>query len=233
MNVEDLFTRLSFGELSGLSMSGNASGLIAAEAQPRLITFANDGLLKLYSKFVLRERELIIEQVDNYTNYHLLNRYAETNTDPSNLEPRYIKDVADPFKEDALRILKVFAEDGVELPLNDDANPLSVFTPNPIMLQVPYPEPGKALSLIYQARHVPLEYGVLGAEIFLPVSLEPALTAYIAGAVFSSMNGQEHTLKGREYMANYEAICNGVLTNDIVSTSRSTTNTKFDNRGFV
>lgn len=233
MNVQELFKRLSFGVLSNLSMSSNANGTITAEAQPRLITFANDGLLKLYSKFVLSEKEILLEMVDNITNYHLLTRFAESNCDEENHDPRYIKDIADPFLEDVIKVLEVYGQDGKPRTLNDAEDPLSVFTPNPIMLQVPKPSPGEMLSLVYQARHVPLEHGVLGAEIYLPVVLEGALVSFIASEIYSNMNGPENSAKGNDHLMRYEAACVDVLAKDLVNSSRSTTNIKFNDRGFI
>jgi len=233
MNVQELFKRLSYGELSNLSMSSAGSGSIAADAQPKLITHANEGLLRLYSRFVLSEKEILLEMVDNFTNYHLLRRFAESNEAHDPIDPCYIKDVADPFLEDVIKVLEVYGEDGVRLPLNDIEDPLSVFTPNPIMLQIATPVPGKMLSLVYQARHVPLEYGVLGSEILLPAVLEGALVSYVAGQIYGNMNGVDNSAKGSEYMNKYEVICADILSKDLVNSSRSTSNTKFDNRGFV
>lgn len=233
MDVENLFTRLSYGELSNLSMSTGGSGLITAEGQPKIITAANEGLLRLYTRFVLSEKEIILEQVDNYTNYHLLPKYAETNTDDTFDEPRYIKDIADPFHGDVIKVLRVYNDEGVELPLNDLQNPVSLFTPNPQMLQVPVPQPGNMLSVVYQARHVLLEYGILGAEIYLPAVLEGALIAYIAGHIYGNMNGADNSAKGQEYMNRFELICKDVLGADAVNTLGSNTDTKFTERGFV
>lgn len=243
MKVQDLLKRLSFGALSNLSMSSNANGTINADAQPKLITHANEGLLRLYSRFVLSEKEVLIELVDGITNYHLLKRYAETNCDETAnandlfgkfaRDQKYIKDGADPFLEDVIKILEVYGSDGEKLPLNDGEDKKSVFTPNPIMIQVPDPVDGELLSVLYQACHTPLEYGVLGADIMLPIVLEGALESFVAGKVFSNMNGAENSAKGSEHMNNFEAVCIDVLAKDLVNSSRYTSNTKFSDRGFI
>jgi hypothetical protein len=41
----------------------------------------------------------------------------------------------------------------------------------------------------------------------IPVSHEKALMFYVAGQIYSSMNGQEHTLKGQEFLQKFEQEC--------------------------
>lgn len=236
MKIKELFRRLSFGELSNLSISNSGSGEIDVTKIPRLVQYLNDGLVTLYGRFVLSEKELIIEQVENITQYHLLLKHT-VSQGAVGLD-HYIKDQANPFLDDLIRVTAVWDAGGCELPLNDLRLCNSLFTPYPNVLQVPTPADGEILSVVYQARPARLkdedgDIEVLDQEFEVPVILENALKLYVAHKVFSHMNGQENIIKGQEYLAAYEANCLEVEQRDLVNQSFHTSHTKLEQRGFV
>lgn len=235
MKISELFRRLSFGELSNLAISGEGSGTIIEPKHPQIIQYCNDGLLKIFSRFLLQEKDLLIEMVEGVTSYHLKRQYAESsNSDETWV---YIKDLpGDPFLEDVIKILAVYGPDGDKLPLNDASREDSLFTPAPDVIQVPYPIGGLALGVLYQARHLPLlDAGetYLEQKIRIPFFLEKALTSYIGHQVFSHMNGPENLLKSQEYEAAYENICAEAEAKDLVNQTFHTTHSKLEQRGFV
>ena len=67
MKLPDLYRELSYGELSNLALGVEGSGAIAEEHQPRIVQFANEALLKLYSRFILKESTLIISAYEHIT----------------------------------------------------------------------------------------------------------------------------------------------------------------------
>lgn len=234
MQVSELFQKLSYGELSNLAVGMDGAGSIAVASQPKIITYTNEALLRLFSRFVLRENDLTIQTRDWITNYKFLRANAFSNPSPAVGAEIYILDtLSEPYEEDLIRVLALYNSEGRELPLNDIGNPRSMFTPQPNVLQVPSPTAGGIVAVIYQARHPELPTNTLESVIELPVVLEPALRAYIAYQVYSSMNGQEHSAKAAEYMNKYDAVCREVLDRDLVSSSSSTTTHKFQDRGFV
>ncbi|MEO5499009.1 MAG: hypothetical protein ABIR46_00750 [Candidatus Saccharimonadales bacterium] len=235
MNLNGMFRELALGELSNLALS--EGGTIIAEKRPQIVNYINEGLLALYSKFVLKEIDMLIEMREALTNYHLLRRYAVSQYSDENPPDRWnlpyiIDNVGEPFQEDVIKILSVYNSFGMKIPLNDIENPLSVFSPQSTVLQVPYPIAGQALSLEYQARHKILDHCNCDEEIYLPDVLHSALRAHVASKVFMHMNTQENTAKGQEHMIIYDIICNDVVEKDLVNTSSSTTNVKFDKRGW-
>lgn len=234
MTLLDLFRHLSYGELSNLALANDGNGTIREAEQPKIALYANEALLRLYSKFILREKDVLIEMVEHITNYHLLVRFSQQGYDPEGEAFPYILDMnKEPFEEDVIKILAVFDSFGDQLPLNDNERCNSVFTPQANVLQVPRPCAGQSLGVLYQARHQVLSADDLEGEIFLPDILQGALTAYIAYKVFSHMNTQESTAKAQEHYANYESICVDAKENDLVSTSISTTNARFNKYGWV
>ena len=103
MKLEDLFSRLSYGELSNLSIGNEGRGSIKEEDIPKLVAHVNDGLTRIYSRFVLCTKQLLIEQVQHITNYHLITKYAESAG--ADVPWPYIKDLpGNLFKGDVIRM---------------------------------------------------------------------------------------------------------------------------------
>lgn len=234
MNVSDLYEELSYGELSSLAMAVDGTGTIQEEKRPQIIRFANDALVLLYTRFILKEKDLLIEQVEHITNYHLLPEFSECTADPEDgTNYPYIKDVPnEKFLGDVCKILTVHNEHGREMSLNDSEVTDSFFTPQANVLQVPRPRAGKPLSIVYQAFHPKLPSDDPEVEIELPLALHNAFRSYIAYKVFSAIGTQESTAKAQEHLGNYEAQCQLATDRDLVNTSVSTTNSRFEKRGW-
>lgn len=235
LTVPQLFSKLSYGELSNLSMSTDGGGSIEESKQHTIILYANEGLLKLHSRFCLMEKDLNLELVPHITNYHLIPRFAESKRAERNVPYSYIKDLlCDEFLGDVIRVLSVTDKFGNELPLNDVNSTRSVFTPQPQVLQVPNPTPGMSLAVHYQARHPELLVDSEEEQIIeLPDILHVALTAYIAYNVYTTINTAEATGKAQEHLAKYEATCQEAEEKDLVSTSTSQTNARFEKNGWI
>lgn len=244
MKLNELFRRLSFGELSNLSIADGGEGTLVQSKHPRIIQYTNESLLRLYSRFVLKENDLIIEQVGHITNYHLRREFAESiagnDGNPELMSVAYIKDLpCEPFDNDVIRIMEVFDSFGCLLPLNDPDHPESLFTPQLDTLQVPRPKHGVALGIRYQARHpiirdkiIRENEDLLEQEAEVPFFLEGALQALIASKVYSHMNGQENNVKSQEFLATYEMICQEIEAKDLASQTISASHSKLIQRGF-
>lgn len=233
MNLGELFQQLSFGEFQNLSFSNNGDGTIATKVKPRILGYTNAGLLVIYKQFVLREKDIMIEMVEGITNYHFKKRFAQSNEDECECN-KYILDMnGEPFEEDVIRILAVHDSRGYSLPLNDARQKSSVFTPQANILQVPWVRPGQGLSVHYQARH-PILTGDEDEELMLPMSLEPALKAYVAYKVFSDMSqSAEASAKAQEHYAMFQAEVADVLDKDTSQTSYTDTSVRFFRGGWI
>ncbi len=232
MKVSELLSRLSYAELSNLSIGNEGNGTIRPADVPKVMAHINDGLLRIYSRFILNEKLLMLEQYEHITSYHLNRKYAETFV-PLAPYP-YIKDLpGDPFKDDLIKVLEVYGEFGHQYALNDKENPNSLFTPSPAMLQIPNPIAGAVISISYQARHLILDASDEDLDIEIPFVLEGALQSFVAYKIFSHMNGQENQLKAQEHLGTYDGICIDVIDKDLVNNTFSTTDHKLKLRGFV
>lgn len=235
MTLEELCTRLSRGELSNLALGNEGRGSIKEQDIPKIVEHANDGLMRIYARFLLDTKQLIIEQVAHITNYHLMAKFAESSG--SNEHYKYIKDLPDePYTGDAIKILDVHDSQGRKFKLNDKMDPLSLFTPAPQTLQVPRPNAGVPLGIEYQARHFILKdegQDFLSQEIELPFVLEGALQSFVAYKIFSHMNGQDNLVKSQEHLNTFDSICVDVEARDLVNATFATSHHKLEARGFV
>lgn len=233
MTLIDCLQQLSWGELSNLSWGNDGKGSIRSDKVPVIVNFINEALLRLYSKFALRKAVLFVELTENRTQYHLSSKHAYTNTNST--EEKFIRDTEEnPYKDDLIKIMEVWSNTHCKLPLNNHSEYWSVFTPSFDMLQIPHPICGVVLSVVYQARHPVLDfYSCPEKEINIPISLESALKAYVAYLVYSGMNTQEAVANSQKYLAQYDAIIRDTIEQDIVSSSYSQTNIKFNERGWV
>lgn len=232
MKVSDLLRDLALGEFSNLALA--ESGTIAVERIPQVLMYANEGLNRIYSRFCMKESDLVLALVGHITNYHFNPRFTVSQHEAYGEQYPYIMDTeADPFPCDVVKVLSVYDSFGKPLPLNDSELPHSVFTPQPNVLQVPNPSQAVRLIVTYQALHPVLKADQLDDSIELPTILESTLRAYIAFKHYSNLNTQEGQVIASGHLSKYESECADVLTQDLVSTSTITSNTRFEKRGFV
>jgi hypothetical protein len=234
MLLEDLYQRLSYGELNNLSMGADGNGSVLESAQPRIVMYANEALVRLYTTFVLRTNSLILTPLEYVTHYHLKKRFAYSERAKGREDYYYIQDLDDePFQEDVIKVLEVFDALGTMVPLNDSEQSHSIFTPQAQMLQIPHVWDGQVLSLLYQASHPRLNQADPHSIIDLPEVLHGALTSYIAHMVYSHMNTVESTAKSQEHLAKFTSICTDVIEKDLVATSILQSNSLFRKRGWI
>lgn len=213
MNIEELFRRLSKGELSNLSLAQGQSGSIQEDKQEKILEHTREALLRLYSQFILREEEVVIIPNGTRTRYNL--------------------------PENCIRPLEIWDAMNCPVPLNNQEDRYSVFTPAPGVLQIPLFKAGQtysAVTVVYQAAHEPigsLDDPDSNQEIVLPLVLEAALTAYVAHLEYAGMNSQEHQQISANHLGKYNAIVQDVIDKDLVSSSRIQGNSRFERNGFV
>lgn len=232
MKVSDLLRDLALGELSNLALS--ETGSVATERIPQIVLYANEALYRIYTRFCLKEQDLVLALHGHIPYYHFLPRFTYSRHEEYGEKFPYIMDTAaDPFMEDVVKVLTVYDSYGQRLPVNDAELPNSVFTPQPNMLFIPNPSRANRLVVTYQAAHPKLSHEALEDEIELPAHLISSLKAYIAFMHYNNLNTQEGQAIASGHLAKYESECTEVLNQDLVSTSVITTNTRFEKRGFV
>lgn len=217
MLLSDLFTQLTFGELSQIKLGGAEASGITKENQLQMLQHVNAGLTELHTRFHLKEGTLRVALDPTLDTYVLSKAYAVGNRE-SRKPIKYILDsVAMPFQDTVLKIERVYDELGKELELNtstDRANRLSqvLRTPNLNTLVTPPALTATQLTVVYRANHPRIikednSFDPTEVEIDLAPQYENALLMYIASRIFNPIGMNQEFHDGNNYWAKFETAC--------------------------
>lgn len=220
MKLSEIFSHLSNGELSQIALGQSVSGELTEQSQSYLISSINLGLTALHKRFFLREGELEFEISSAGTIYDLQ-------------------------RDDIHKIEKVFTAEGVELGLNNAADPYSCYTPSMGVLRIPdafvyaqetLPDNLKTslIKVIYRANH-PIIGEVFDPEsysISLPYSHLEALLYFVASRVHNPIGMTNEFHAGNSWAAKYEVEC-ARLEGQGIYIDVQQDNDKLSQKGFV
>lgn len=232
LTVSEVLSRLAYGELSNLSLvDKNTPGEIKAKYQPAVIMQLNKAMRDIFTRFMLSQKEVIVNTTGTRTHYFLRNEFAMSNSESTS--EKYIDDTAcDNFNGDVVKILNVYDGMGREVYMNRSDEPLSVFTPQFDCLQITANHQSETFYVIFQALHPKLTIEP-DSILNIPPSLEDPLLLLIASKVYSAMNGDVNSSRGLQLMQQYEASLIENEIRDMASTSEGVPNSKLDRRGFI
>jgi hypothetical protein len=207
MKLQEVFDQLSAGEFSQLSIGGAAAGVIDETNYSKVIGHVNLGLTALYRRFNLKTGNLVLRMEEDRYMYQLHSSMAV-----SKGGTYLIDTVLEPFLDDIIKVERVVDEVAVDLPLNDAADSMSVFTPSSLRLSVPIELTLQDLLIVYRADHPKIVVGDSfmspeDVELELPPTHLEALLYYVASRVNNpiGMNNEFHA--GNSYAAKYEMVC--------------------------
>ena len=233
MLLKEVLEHLSYSEFAHIKLGGATLGSIEVADRPQIVSFINLGLSDLYKKFLLSEKEVIIQQFANISEYVI---HSDNSVSKGTATYQYVKDTAlIPFQDDLLKIEQVFAEDGVEYPLNDANDELAVFTTRYDTIQIQNPDDANAVSVTYRAKAVKLSTTAPDPDTMdvpLPDTLLTALLAFIAHRAHKPM-ASETNRAGSDYLGAYLALCAeaelyGTASNIVFENTH-----RFENNGWV
>jgi hypothetical protein len=231
MLLSELFDRLALGELS--QHKYGKTGAILAADYPALIHQLNIGLSKLHNHFPLVEKEVVIRQYADITEYHLHSDFAVSNTESAEAV-KYIEDTDSPFTDDILRIDTAYNGKGENVPLNDTASENAWFTPKGNKLQIRKPVATELATLIYRANHPKIATDAdLSTLVDIPTSLEEALQAYIASRCFVSLGNQSSGALSSYFSNRYEEQIQYIERHNVLALKAQDSNTKLTLKGFI
>jgi hypothetical protein len=187
--------------------------IIVGDDDSQVYSLLNLALIDVYGRFdILQEEQLITMRADQ-TMYRLLDKsqrllrvYGKWHRDQ---DPERIQD----------------------LPINDDNDPRSVFTPQPYILHVPNPIDGQLLSCVLSVTPpyiTPQNIDTL--DLIVPPQFLECITSYMGYRAYLSVNGDqqyEHTSLYQRYLR----ACNDVRVRGLTHFSIAT-NRKALDRGF-
>jgi hypothetical protein len=215
IKLSDVFSQLTYGELSQISIGGGDTGQIDDSNYEQILAHINLGLTALYKRFPLKEERLTIIRQATRSTYPINSTYAISNT--ASTEPaKFIDDMIIPFKDDILKIERAYNSDGFEFALNDEGDENSVFTTSATVLRVPATIDPALLTatfeLVYRANHPMIKIGdgpfnpaVVTLE--LPIThLEPLLL-YVASRFHGPTGMVNEFNASNNYAAKYERAC--------------------------
>lgn len=184
LTLQDIFDQIENSELRHLYVGESSAGSIATSDYPKIISHINLGLVELYKRFSLKTRELTVQLYSHITLYKLHSDFADSNM--VSMEPyKYILDAhLEPdyqFKDDILFITNVYNEIGNEFPMNDTEVETSIFTPEPNVIQMNYPDSENAISIIYRCTPIKIPTATTDTtyEVPLPLQFLEAIAAFI------------------------------------------------------
>lgn len=199
MKLSFILSQARNGELAGLSQID--------KSDEKVIEYINLGLIALYTRFQLVTEEAIIS-------LHAMPAktiYTLDSTDPD----VQVNGAAMPT-DDCMVILEAYGEGGSRIPINDDTNPLSLFTVAYNKLQIPLLEDNTYISIIYKKNPTMVQFIDAGqgaateTNVELPTVLLEPLLHYIGYRAHGAVNGSVQTENSTHY-TRYEASCNKVL----------------------
>ena len=201
MVVQDLIHQLQVGDLSELA-AGNTS--LIDTYLPTYLSAIQTGLTGLHTRFLLKQKFLIIQPIEGMTQYSL--DYAHAFTNP-NATIKYILDTEyDPFTWRNLQILEVHDEKGRPIPLNAPGTLYGVFSSVASDLMIPMNITARQIFLSCKADHSPLTD--LASEIIIPVGLEKALEYFVASKIWGARKDADAIQKSVQYAQQYNDLIN-------------------------
>lgn len=226
MLLETILDTVRYGELNNISIDD--------EKIPQIINYINLGLIQLYSKFPVQEKQVIIQQYPQISMYVLDPKYARSNR-VSSAPHKYILDTPDdPFVGDVMFITGICDEWGIPRPLNDDHSPRSYFLVSHNTLQIPNANEHESTFVIYRAKprivnpkqYDPMEY------IELPEYLLEPLTTYVGYKAMQALGSQEGVQQAQAMLERFNMLCQEINANNLMGNNVSPSNIKLGMRGF-
>lgn len=238
LTLEDCLNKLARGKLSNLSFC--ESGKVKEANIPKVVDAINEGIIRLYSIFPIKEKSLLVELLEGRTDYELTSEHSLRHLD-FDVEPEefdhwnyYIRDTEEhPFEDDILQIMEVWDDLDRKRPINDSDNPLSVFVPEQNLIIVNFSIHGRVLNIIYKAKHQELNSTNLKALIDIPEFLHNCLFSYVAYLIHADMNTQEAVANSQKYFTEYQNLINEINLSGLFTTDKLVSDKKFIKRGWV
>jgi len=188
-----------------LAVRGELKKLAVKDDTDSVISFINLGMIELYKRFPLDTEEVIIE----------LGRATDGNDTYERISDTVYK-----LPSDLMYISAAYEEDGTEIGINKEDDPLSIMTISWNKIQVPVATSGAFISVIYvkQPTLIVNTPEMLASGIDLPVQLVEALLHYIGyrghGSIDGNIQAENNTHYQRFEASVQRAKMLGVMTAD-------------------
>ena len=167
-------------QIVDIAKQSDLKQIIIGEDEEQVAALLNLALIEVYGTLNLIQEEQIIPVHTGQTRYLV--------------------------QENTQRVLSVCDQDGVEMGLNDDNDPRSVFMPTPFEIHVteplmtgkgektPYDKPLSSMSLVISTTPPYItKANIDTVDLIIPEALLEALLSYMSYRAYISMNGDQQT----------------------------------------
>jgi hypothetical protein len=211
MTLEDIYEYLATGELAQVIMGSSAEGneMEVPKARYRQLRSAIQlGLTDLHKRFLIREETLTVDTTMGPGTYYLLPDYAESNA-RSKQPVKYILDGANPFKDDLLKVARMYDDTNTELVLNVLGDDKAILTPSNTSFILPETSTTAFITVVYHANHPQINKVLADtAPSTVKIDLEHiylhALTLFVASRVMNPIGLSGETFhEGNNYFSKY------------------------------
>lgn len=199
MYLAHVLNSLKYGEFSKLSIGGQDQGVINQANYSELATHINNGLIALFTRFLLKESVQELALISGVYTYSIA-------------KPNFIK------------VQRIYGDTDHEFVLNNLGDRYSILNETVSVINVPRAVVDKpdslpkdlltdTLRIVYRAKPTPLDTDSAGffdaedLELELPDSYLDALLYYVASRVSNGFEGNHVFHAGNNYAAKYEAAC--------------------------
>ena len=235
IKLEDIFDQLAYGEFLSLDLGADGCKGISVDDYPKIAVHINLALTELYKRFNLKMNKVTIQLFSEVTDYKIHSIYAQSNTESK--EPiKWIADlVGPPYKDDLLKIERVYNELGCELTLNDPSDCCTINTPEYNVIQYNYPDDENTLLVKYRAapEYIPTKKLIPeNVYVNIPLSLVEALLWYVAGRIMTNLNLAGDIGEGNNYTMKFEKSVQEVKLAGLINFEKAT-NLKPEKREWI
>ncbi len=247
MKLSEIFSQLTTGELSMLSIGGAEQGVIQESNHQAVLNHINLGLAYIFHRFPLKEGRLKLVLYPDMVSYKLHSRFVDSNAASTELI-KYLVDEGSPFMDDLLKVQAVMTQNGDAVSLNDNKDKYSCHTPSTLVLTVPlavtnqYPDLPDCLKtdyldIVYRASHPKLEmdFGYMDpeeVEVDLPYPYLEPLLYFVASRCYHPMSMSSEINQGSSYAMKLEQACQRLeLTN--LAVDQGASNDRLIRNGWV
>lgn len=206
MIVKDILESLKYGELKIHALGGYEEPF-TDEMWLELRTHLNAGLRDLYTRFPLKESELLLETEYDVSTY--------------------------PLPEDVLQVIDVVSENYGSFEINSSKSDKSVYLPTYKTIQIPEKYLGEKFSIVYRACPTVLEGYDENTVIDIPVYMEEPLLAYVEYKVNKAYGTEVGIQLGTAAKQTYEMLCSQISERNMLNEFSSNDNYRFELNGWI
>lgn len=221
MQLQELFKRLSYGELSGLAIGMDGAGDIAEADQGKVQTQIELALTALHSRFILRRGFHTLTILEGVKTYAI-----------STAIPSLVK-ILSVGREDDPTTTRVSEAYQLGINRHDDlSGSIQILSHDEILFESAVA--GERYTIEYQAGHPPLPVPVDPETVIsiLP-ALEEALQVRVAASIFSGMAGEAHINKSMHLLNRYEQLCAAAEEGDLAQEDMTSGFDRLRDKGFI